>query len=202
MNISLRSRVIFQSPVGRPFTGRQAGRKGPPYNFMVALLALVAVLAMMLAEQRVSTSNERWLRLQGAVEPSRDVYRTMRWAYPIAFVAMAIEGAVFGPAPGVSTAIGAAMFVAAKALKVWAIASLGRRWTFRVLVLPGAPLVAHGPYAFARHPNYIAVMGELIGMALLVGARVSGPLATILFGLLIRSRITVEEDALRHPPCT
>src|SRR5690606_27947037 len=110
------------------------------------------------------------------VEPPGDVYRTMQWAYPLAFVAMAIEGALFGPAPGASTLAGAAVFVLGKALKVWAIVSLGRRWTFRVLVLPGAPLVAHGPYAFLNHPNYVGVAGELAGMALLVGARVSGPL--------------------------
>lgn len=156
----------------------------------------------MLVEARVSASNERWLRLQGAVEPAHDVYRTMQWAYPCAFVVMAMEGAVYGPPPGVTTLAGAVLFGAAKALKCWAIASLGRRWTFRVLVLPGVPLVADGPYAHVRHPNYIAVVGELIGIALLVGARVSGPLATILFGLLVRGRIRVEEEALRHPPCT
>lgn len=169
---------------------------------MVAVVALVVVAAMMLIEQRVSLSNERWLRLQGAVEPPRDVFVTMRWAYPAAFVVMALEGALFAPLPGAWTIAGAAVFVAAKILKVWAITSLGRRWTFRVLVLPGAPLVTRGPYAYVRHPNYVAVMGELIGMALFVGARVTGPVATILFSLLIRARIRVEEGALRHPPCT
>jgi methyltransferase len=88
------------------------------------------------------------------------------------------------------------VLVASKALKGWAIASLGRRWTFRVLVVPGASLVTRGPYALARHPNYIAVIGELAGMALLVGARVIGPIATVLFSLLIRRRISVENRAL------
>lgn len=169
---------------------------------MIAVAALLVVAVMMLIEQRVSLSNERWLRLQGAVEPPRDVFVTMRWAYPAAFVVMAVEGMLFGLPPGAWTIAGVAIFVAAKALKVWAITSLGRRWTFRVLVLPGAPLVTRGPYAHVRHPNYVAVIGELIGMAMIVGARVAGPVATILFGLLIHARIRVEEDALRHPPCT
>ena len=173
-----------------------------PANVLVSVVALLVVAAMMLVEQRVSLSNERWLRLQGAVEPPHDVFVTMRWAYPAAFVVMAIEGAWFGPSPGWWTVAGAAVLAAAKLLKVWAITSLGRRWTFRVLVPPDAPLVTRGPYEYVRHPNYIAVIGELIGMALLVGARVAGPVATILFGLLIRARIRVEEQALRHPPCT
>ena len=169
---------------------------------MIAVAAVIVVAVMMLLEQRVSLANERWLRLQGAVEPPRDVFVTMRWAYPAAFVAMAIEGLLIGPPPRAWTIAGAVIFVAAKALKIWAITSLGRRWTFRVLVPPGAPLVTRGPYARVRHPNYIAVIGELIGMAVFVGARVTGPVATILFGLLIHARIRVEEEALRHPPCT
>ena len=169
---------------------------------MIAATVLVVIAVTMLVEQRISSSNERWLRLQGAVEPAHDVLRTMRWAYPAAFAAMVIEGAIAGPPTMPWIIAGAIVFVAAKALKYWAIASLGRRWSFRVLVLPGAPLVTTGPYAFAPHPNYIAVIGELIGAALVVGARLTGPLATILFTLLIRRRIKVEEVALRHPPCT
>ena len=173
-----------------------------PPQATVAFVSLVAVLLMMLAESQLSRYNERALRAAGAREPADDVYRTMSWAYPAAFVAMAIEGTLWGPAPGTSTLAGAALLGASKGLKFWAIASLGPRWTFRVLVPPGATLVTAGPYSFVRHPNYIAVIGELASMALLVGARGSGPLAVVLFGLLIRSRIRVEEQALRHPPCT
>jgi methyltransferase len=169
---------------------------------VVSLVALVAVLLMMLAEMQLSRHNERVLRSRGAVEPSADVYRTMAWAYPALFVVMAVEGAVFGPAPGPATLAGAALLGAAKALKFWAIASLGSRWTFRVLVPPDGELVTGGPYAFLRHPNYVAVIGELASMGLLVGARVSGPVALLLFGVLIRQRIRVEETALRHPPCS
>ena len=168
----------------------------------VAAGSLVVVIAIMLVETRYSRRNEAALRLRGAAEPPDDVYRTMQWAYPLAFVAMAAEGALAGPEPGAATVAGAATLVAAKALKYWAIASLGQRWTFRVLILPGAPLVATGPYAFLRHPNYVAVVGELAGMALLVGARVTGPLGTLLFGWLMWQRIRVEDGALRHPPCT
>ena len=170
--------------------------------FLVASVSLLAVLSIMLVELRLSMRNEQRLRDGGAIEPPRDVYATMRWAYPGAFVAMAVEGAIFGSAPGVSTLVGAALMGASKALKFWAIASLGPRWTFRVLVVPGAPLVAHGPYAVVRHPNYIAVIGELVSMALLVNARVTGPAATLLFGLLLERRIRIENGALRHLTCS
>ena len=168
----------------------------------ISAISGAAVLLMMLAEMQLSRYNERVLRARGAVEPPDDVYRAMAWVYPGLFVVMALEGAFFGPAAGATTLAGAALLLAAKALKFWAIASLGSRWTFKVLVLPGAPLVSSGPYAYLRHPNYVAVMGELASMALLVGARVSGPISMLLFGVLIRHRLRVEESALRHPPCS
>lgn len=169
---------------------------------IVSLVALGLMLLVMLGEQRHSVRNERALLERGAVEPAKDVYSMMRWTYPAAFVVMAIEGALLGPAPGATTVVGVMVLVAAKALKFWAIRSLGSRWTFRVLVPPDASRVTHGPYAWINHPNYVAVVGELIGFAIVVGARLTGPIATIVFGVLLLQRIRVENTALRHPPCS
>ena len=154
------------------------------------------VFLLMLVEQRLSRANERSLRAQGAFEPRDDVYRVMAWSYPASFLLMALEGAIVGPPPEIVFAAGVLVFAAAKAIKYWAIASLGPRWTFHVLVLPGAPLVARGPYAWLRHPNYVGVMGELVGVALALGAPVTGIVTTIGFSYLLRQRIAVENRAL------
>jgi methyltransferase len=165
-------------------------------TFAIPFIALLAVLLMMLVESQLSRFNERTLRARGATEPAGDVYPTMTWVYPACFVAMSIEGALTGPAPGPNTLLGVALFGVAKALKFWAIATLGPRWTFRVLVLPGAPLVRGGPYAWVRHPNYVAVIGEFVSFAILVGAPLAGILSVVVFGVLLRRRIRVEERAL------
>jgi len=162
----------------------------------VTLIALLAVFLMMLVESQLSRFNERTLRERGATEPLDDVYPTMTWVYPGCFIAMGIEGALFGPAPGYNTLLGVALFGVAKALKFWAIATLGPRWTFRVLVPPRAALVTGGPYAWVRHPNYAAVIGEFVSFAILVGAPVTGIGSVIGFGALLRRRIRVEERAL------
>jgi len=91
---------------------------------------------------------------------------------------------------------GLALFGLAKALKLWAISSLGPRWSFRVLVLPGAPLINSGPYRFLSHPNYVAVAGEIASVALIVWAPIAGVLATTGFGVLMVKRIRVEDRAL------
>jgi methyltransferase len=79
---------------------------------------------------------------------------------------------------------------------MWAISTLGVRWTFRVLVIPDAPLVTSGPYRLLRHPNYAAVIGEIIGIAVILRAPVTGLLALAGFGTLLIRRIAVEDRAL------
>jgi methyltransferase len=93
---------------------------------------------------------------------------------------------------------GAVVFLAAKSLKWWAILSLGPFWTFRVIVVPGVPLVVRGPYRWLRHPNYVGVMGELAGVALMTGALLSGVAGIATFGWLVARRVSVEERALRE----
>lgn len=163
---------------------------------VIALVSLVAVVVMMLAELKRSRTNERLLRQRGASEPEGDVYRALAVAYPGMFVLMAIEGALGGPSPDALLIAGFAVFAAAKILKLWAITALGRRWSYRVLVLPGAPLVSTGPYAYLRHPNYVAVFGEIVGFAMMVGARITGVISLVAFAALVRKRIAVEEKAL------
>ena len=167
-----------------------------PVAATIALLMLVAIVLVMIGETVLSVHNERVLRQRGAIEPPGDVYATMRWAYPACFVVMAIEGALSGPASRNVLTAGLVVFGFAKALKMWAISTLGVRWTFRVLVLPGAPLVTRGPYGLIRHPNYLAVLGEIAGMAFTVWAPVSGALCLAGFGALLYWRIAIEDRAL------
>ena len=162
---------------------------------MLTRLLLALVFIPMLIEARLAAVNERAQFARGGVEPPGDVYAIMQVAYPGIFLAMIAEGAWW---PGHEHVLaGVTVFVGAKILKAWAIASLGDAWTFRVIVRPGVQLVASGPYRWVRHPNYVAVAGELAAVALMSGARITGPLGTILFGLLILRRLSVEERALR-----
>jgi methyltransferase len=167
-----------------------------PAAVAIAAVTTLAALLIMGGEAVLSSFNERQLRARGAVEPEGDVIGLMRWAYPGAFIAMGIEGALTGPAPPNVLMGGLALFGAAKALKVWSIASLGPRWTYRVLVVPGDPLVVSGPYRFISHPNYLAVVGEIVSVAAIVWAPATGALAAIGFGWLMIARIRVEDRAL------
>ena len=162
----------------------------------IAALTVIASLLIMAGEAILSAFNERQLRARGAIEPEGDVISLMRLAYPGAFIAMGIEGALTGPAPRDVLMIGLALFALAKALKAWAISSLGSKWSYRVLVVPGDPLIATGPYQFISHPNYLAVVGEIASVAAIVWAPITGTLAAIGFGALMVARIRIEDRAL------
>jgi methyltransferase len=84
--------------------------------------------------------------------------------------------------------------------RYWVLVTLGRRWTTRVIVLPGAPLIEAGPYRLMRHPNYVIVAGELVLVPLALGL----PLYAITFLALYAGaaylRIQVENSALARAP--
>ena len=162
----------------------------------IAVITVLASLLIMGGEAILSSFNEHQLRARGAIEPDGDVIDAMRFAYPGAFLAMGIEGALSGPAPANVLMGGLALFGIAKALKVWAISSLGGRWSYRVLIVPGAPLVTSGPYRFISHPNYIAVVGEIVSVALIVWAPITGILSAVGFGWLMIQRMKIEDRAL------
>jgi methyltransferase len=121
----------------------------------------------------------------------------MKCAYPGVFAAMILEGALrtTTASRGWFT-IGLVVFAAAKALKWWAMTSLGECWTFRVIVVPGTQAIRSGPYRFLHHPNYVAVTGEIVAVALMAAARLTGPVSLVVFGALMLRRIAVENRAL------
>jgi len=162
----------------------------------VAIVVLALAFIPMAFEARLAAAHDRGLRAAGAIEPKDDVFPVMQVVYPTAFLAMALEALLRDAHVDLILGAGAIVFALGKAIKYWAIATLGPRWTFRVLVPPGSGLVQRGPYRFMHHPNYLGVMGELAGMGLMAHALVAGPIAVVLFGAIIAARIRVEERAL------
>lgn len=162
----------------------------------VPILGAAVIFGLMLIEAAIAARNARTLRARGAVEPPGDVYGAMQFAYPAAFLVMIVEGHLRQVQPDRLVFAGAVVFVLAKALKYWAISTLGTRWTFRVLVPPGSSRIRRGPYRWIAHPNYIAVALELTGTLLALHALVTGPIAIAGFSLLMWRRVTIEENAL------
>jgi methyltransferase len=89
-----------------------------------------------------------------------------------------------------------AVFVVLQGLRLWVIATLGPRWTTRIIVLPGAPLVREGPYRFVSHPNYCIVAAEILVLPLCFGLVWYGIVFSVLNALVLWIRIRAEQAAL------
>ena len=89
-----------------------------------------------------------------------------------------------------------ALFAVLQVLRVWVLATLKDRWTTRIVILPGAPLVKTGPYRFLSHPNYAVVVGEIAVLPLVFGLPWYALAFSILNGVVLAVRITAENAAL------
>jgi methyltransferase len=81
--------------------------------------------------------------------------------------------------------------------RIWVIRTLGPRWTTRIIILPGAPLVTGGPFRLVRHPNYLVVIGEIAVLPLVFGLPAIALAFSLLNGLVLAIRVRVEDRALR-----
>ena len=165
-------------------------------GFFTVLVALVGLER--LAELVVSKSNAAWsLEQPGAFETGRGHYPVMVVLHSGLLVGMLVEAWVVRP--DVAPALAATMLVlvvASQALRWWCIATLGRRWNTRVIVVPGLPLVRSGPYRFLSHPNYVAVVVEGFALPLVHAAWVTALLFTVANAVLLSVRLRVENSAL------
>jgi len=89
-----------------------------------------------------------------------------------------------------------AMFVIVEIARIWVLASLGPRWTTRIIVLPEAPLVRRGPYRFVNHPNYLVVIAEIVVLPLVFGLWPVALLFSALNAAALAIRIHAENAAL------
>ncbi len=159
-------------------------------------LAVGCVALQRLLELRLSRRNERLLRARGAIERGRGHYPLMVALHALWLLSMLIEGLLRGPGLLALWPIPAALFLLVQPLRYWSIRSLGDYWNTRILVVPGAKLVARGPYRYLRHPNYVVVAVEVATFPLIFGAWVTALVFSALNATLLFVRIREENRAL------
>lgn len=165
-----------------------------PRDLYLGLLAAVALERG--AELWLSARHARALRAAGAVERGAAHYPALVALHALLLPACAAAALLRPAPPHPAAALAAAGALLAQGLRWWAVATLGGRWTTRVLVPPGAPPVVGGPYRFLRHPNYLAVAVEVACLPLAWGSWGLALLLSAANALLLRARIRAEEEAL------
>ena len=169
---------------------------------LTAFTVLVVLVGLeRLAELVVSKRNAAWSKEQGGVETGFSHYPFMVVLHTGLLVGALVEAYVRDPV--VPAWLAWSMLVVVlltQALRWWCIATLGRRWNTRVIIVPGLPPVTGGPYRFMSHPNYVAVVVEGIALPLVHAAWITAVVFTVLNAVLLTVRIRVENAALASLP--
>ena len=169
---------------------------------LIAFTVLVGLVGLeRVAELVVSTRNASWSLARGGVETGAGHFPFMVVLHTGLLAGALAEAWLRRPevAPVLAWTM-LALVLASQALRWWCIATLGRRWNTRVIVVPGLAPVRSGPYRFFSHPNYVAVVVEGVALPLVHAAWVTAAVFAVLNAALLVVRIRVEDRALATLP--
>ena len=156
-----------------------------------AAMLLAAVTLQRLAELVWARRNTARLLARGAQEIGAEHYPLIVTLHATWLIALWI----FGHAQPLNM-LALACYLLLQLLRGWIMATLGARWTTRILVLPGEPLVMRGPYCYLSHPNYAVVTGEIALLPLTLNLPWLALIFTVLNAAVLSLRIRTENRAL------
>ena len=160
-------------------------------------MLVFAVILQRLWEVSLSRRHESALRARGGVEHAAHQMPWMIALHAGWLLCMLLE--VFALHRTVSWALSLVALLAfalGQGLRLWAMHTLGTRWTVKILTLPAVPPVDEGPFRYLRHPNYLGVVLEIAALPLVHGAWLTAVVFTLLNGIMLTYRIRAEERAL------
>jgi methyltransferase len=163
-----------------------------------AAIVLAVMIGQRLGELYLTARHLPYIRAHGGREYGREHFPlilAVHTLFPVVFVCELLR---YETRPSSIWAFWLFSFGVAQILRYAAIISLGKRWTTRIFVIPGAPLVRTGPYRWLRHPNYVAVVIEFIAAPMLFGAWRTAVLIGLFNALALAVRIRCENDALQR----
>jgi isoprenylcysteine carboxyl methyltransferase (ICMT) family protein YpbQ len=157
----------------------------------LAATILALVTLQRLGELVLARRNTARLRARGAIEIGAGHYPQLVLMHTAWLAALWI----FGRDQDVDL-VALSAFVVMQGLRLWVLATLGERWTTRIILLPGAPLVRSGPYRYFSHPNYAVVSAEIALLPLALHLPWLALVFTILNAAVLTIRIRAERRAL------
>jgi methyltransferase len=164
---------------------------------MVFWLFLCLLILQRALELLLARKNENWMKSKGAVEFGMSHYPWMVVMHIGFFSMLILEVTLLGRSSTSFWPLWLSLFFAAQAARVWVIASLGRYWNTKIIVLPDSDVTKKGPYKYVKHPNYMVVAAEIIVISLLFNAYITGILFSLLNVWMMAVRIPEEENALK-----
>lgn len=156
----------------------------------LAHVILALVIVQRIGELWLSRRNTQRLIAAGAVEAAPEHYPFMVMLHAVWLAGLWLFAA------GEPNLLLLGVYLVVQVLRVWILVTLGSRWTTRVVVLPGAPLIETGPYRYLAHPNYVVVVCEIAVLPLMFGLVWYAALFSALNAVVLAVRICAENAAL------
>jgi methyltransferase len=164
---------------------------------LLALLIFVSIVAAQrFFELAISARNTRALAARGGREVAAAHFPLLVTLHTLLPIALILEVLFLRSTPGPRWPLWLGLWLAAQALRIAAIRTLGDRWNVRIWVVPGEDRVRRGIYRWIPHPNYLAVVIEIMAGPMMFGAWRTAFLFSTLNALALRIRIRAEEAAL------
>lgn len=159
----------------------------------LTVLVLAFVTLQRLGELLLARRNTTHLLERGAIEVEPGHYPLIVGLHTLWLGGLWVLALTRGLSPDLLLL---AIFIVLQGLRVWVLATLGRRWTTRILVVPGERLIASGPYRYLSHPNYWVVIGEILVLPLAFGLVWYAAVFSILNLAVLWVRMRAENKAL------
>jgi methyltransferase len=165
----------------------------------LALLLLVG--GARLFELSISRRRQRALRTAGIKPAPEPHFRAMVLLHTGILIGAGLEAWWLQRSTlGIVSAVALVVVLAANALRIWVIATLGPHWNVQIMDSLPLGVVASGPFRFIRHPNYVAVFLELAALPLVGGAWMTALIGSAAHLWVLSHRIRAEEAVLlAHP---
>jgi methyltransferase len=157
----------------------------------LATIILVLVTLQRLGELALARRNTERLKIRGAVEFDPEHYPLIVLVHSAWLLTLWVIGRNQDVIPWLL-----ALFILLQGVRLWVLATLGSRWTTRIIILPGEDLIARGPYRYFSHPNYAVVVAEIAVLPLMLHLPVVAGIFTLLNAAVLVVRIRAEARAL------
>lgn len=157
---------------------------------LVAVLFLAYIVFERLIELPIANRNTKRLKAAGGVEHSPGHYPlivAVHTGWILAMVWLGHDNPV--------SYVWLGLYAVLQVLRVYILGTLGRRWTTRIIVVPGEEKVVKGPFALVPHPNYLLVIVEILVAPLVLGLWEVAAIFSALNAAILVIRVSAEERA-------
>ncbi|MGI9534738.1 MAG: isoprenylcysteine carboxyl methyltransferase family protein [Thermodesulfobacteriota bacterium] len=162
----------------------------------IFILFIIFLAIQRILELRLAKKNEKVVRKEGAIEYDREGYKYIVFMHVGFFISLILEKYLLNRGFNSLSLLIFIIFIFTQLLRYWAITSLGKYWNTKILVVPNTPLIAKGPYKYLKHPNYLAVITEIVVIPLIFSCYITCIIFSTLNFLTLLRRIRIEENAL------